>query len=150
MLIGLNQMFIIKDKWREGSSDLRRKDEENCHCCESWNKTIYITLMQLPMVWHSCDDAHEWASAIPVWWEKSPVSGVTNQVAGCLGWTLEESICLWNNMGFLASRRSSVTLWNVWLWQWRRSCTSVRCLWRQSWRSTSNTKMSTLLSRKER
>lgn len=125
------------------------KMDKNILVVKAEHKTIYITLTQLPMVWHSCD-AHEWASAIPVWWEKSPVSGVTNQVAGCLGWTLEESVCLWNNTGALASRRSSVTPWNVWLWQWRRSCTSVRCSWRRSWRSTSNIKMSTLLSRKER
>jgi len=33
MLIGLKQI-LIEDKWREGSSGLRRKNEENCHGCE--------------------------------------------------------------------------------------------------------------------
>lgn len=47
-------------------------------------------------------------------------------------------------------RRSSVSLWSVCPWLWRRWCTSDRCWWRRSWRSFSSTKTSTAPWRRER
>lgn len=82
-------MFAIKDNGEKGQVIWGGKMKKTVIIVKAEHKIIYITFMQLPVVWHSCD-AHEWASAIPVWWEKLPVSGVTNQVAGFLGWTLEK------------------------------------------------------------
>lgn len=51
---------------------------------------------------------------------------------------------------FCFFRRISATQWSVWLWRWRRWCTSDKSWSKLSWRSSSSTKKCTTLSRKER